>query len=295
MGDKDRRSAIKKLKFLILSPKSETMSFRKKLDDHFKSVFLPNNVEKTETELNGVLCDILSPEVSAQNRVIVYVHGGSFVGGSRLAWRSFCASFANASSSKLYLPEIRLAPEYPFPSALEDIGSVVRALSKTGKDVILAGDGSGANIVLSFALDAPQDLRTCLKDIILFSPWLDLSPQSLLFSVKKASDAVINAESLRRCADLYTYRSNLLNPSVSPMYASETALGLLPPVFIQMGEQEILLAEAKLFIKKLYNAGVEYELDIWDEMMHGFQMADEFLPDAHRAIEKVGNRIKKRI
>ncbi len=293
MGDNDRRSAVKKLKYLIFSSKSEPVPFRKKLEAHFTSVFLPNNVERSEQDFGGVMCDVLSPEVYAQNRVLVYVHGGSFIGGSRSSWRSFCASLANASSTKLILPEIRLAPEYPFPSAIEDICAVLRTIAKTGREIILAGDGSGAAIALSSALDAPENIRSCLKNIILFSPWLDFSPDSPLFVLKKSGDEVISADCIKRCADLYTYRSNLQNPSVSPMCASESALGLLPPVFIQMGEKEVLLPEAKRFINRLYHAGTDYELDVWPNMMHLFQMADEFLPEAHRAVEKAGNRIKK--
>lgn len=295
MGDNDRRSAVKKLKYLVFSPKSEPAPFRKKIESHFQSVFLPNNVERTEQEYGGVVCDVLSPEIYAQNRVLVYVHGGSFIGGSRASWRSFCASLANASSSKLILPEIRLAPEYPFPSAIEDVCAVLRFLAKTYTSIVLSGDGSGAGIALVAALDAPEAIRSCIKDIVLFSPWLDFSPESPLFSQKKAYDEVLSADCLKRCADLYTYRSNLQNPSVSPMYATESALGALPPVFIQMGEKEILLPEAKRFINRLYHAGAEYELDVWDNMMHLFQMADEFIPDAHKAVEKAGNRIKQHI
>ncbi len=293
MGDINRRSAVKKLRYLVFSPKSEPVPFRKKLETRFKTVFLPNNVERTEQEEGGVVCDVLSPEVYAQNRILVYVHGGSFIGGGRSSWRSFCASLANASSTKLLLPEIRLAPEFPFPSAIEDVLSVVSSVSLTGKDIILSGDGSGAAIALAAALESSDSVRSRLKDIVLFSPWLDFSPESPLFLNKKAADEVLSAECLRRCADLYTYRSNLQNPSVSPMYAPETALSLLPPVYIQIGEKEILLPDAKRFINRLYHAGIEYELDVWENMMHLFQMADEYIPDAHRAVEKAGQRIKK--
>ena len=293
MGDINRRSAVKKLRYLVFSPKSEPVPFRKKLETRFKTVFLPNNVERTEQEEGGVVCDVLSHEVYAQNRILVYVHCGSFIGGGRSSWRSFCASLANASSTKLLLPEIRLAPEFPFPSAIEDVLSVVSSVSLTGKDIILSGDGSGAAIALAAALESSDSVRSRLKDIVLFSPWLDFSPESPLFLNKKAADEVLSAECLRRCADLYTYRSNLQNPSVSPMYAPETALSLLPPVYIQIGEKEILLPDAKRFINRLYHAGIEYELDVWENMMHLFQMADEYIPDAHRAVEKAGQRIKK--
>ena len=112
----DRKAAVKKLKALVLSPKNEVEAFRSKLEKKFKADFIPNHVERTEKKIGGVKCDILVPEIFASNRIVIYVHGGSFVGGSRDSWRSFCSIFANAVSAKVVVPEFRLAPSYPFPS-----------------------------------------------------------------------------------------------------------------------------------------------------------------------------------
>ena len=120
----DRKAAVKKLKALVLSPKNEVEAFRSKLEKKFKADFIPNHVERTEKKIGGVKCDILVPEIFASNRIVIYVHGGSFVGGSRDSWRSFCSIFANAVSAKVVVPEFRLAPSYPFPSSIEDVEKV---------------------------------------------------------------------------------------------------------------------------------------------------------------------------
>ena len=231
-------------------------------------------------------CDVLSPEVYAQNRCWSCSRR-SFIGGAAVMAEFLCI-LANLSTKLNF--KICLAPEHPFPSAIEDIFAVYALLqNRQGYSCRRRLRCCNRPIISR----CPENIRSCLKNIILFSPWLDFSPESPLFGLKKASDEVISADCIKRCADLYTYRSNLQNPSVSPMCASESALGLLPPVFIQMGEKEILLPEAKRFINRLYHAGADYELDVWENMMHLFQMADEFLPEAHKAVEKAGNRIKK--
>ena len=108
MGN-NRRAAIKKLKSFYLSPKMDINDFRAKINENFSEVFLPNNVELEEKVHRGTKYDILSPEMFASNRVLLYIHGGSFVGGSRASYRAFVSALANATASKAYLPEFRLA------------------------------------------------------------------------------------------------------------------------------------------------------------------------------------------
>ena len=116
MGNsKERQNAIKKLKVLRYSPKMELDSFRAKIDEEFSALFLPNNVEIEEEKFNEIPCDVLRPEMYAKHRIMFYIHGGSFVGGSRKSCRTFVASLANAFSCMAIVPEFRLAPSFPFP------------------------------------------------------------------------------------------------------------------------------------------------------------------------------------
>ena len=124
----DRKGAIKKLKLLTFGSKSNVESFRTKLDEGFKTVFLPNGVERTEYKYGNTECDVLAPEIYASNRVMLYIHGGSFVGGSRTAYASFCAALATKCFCRVVVPEYRLAPAFPFPAANEDIQNVFKAL-----------------------------------------------------------------------------------------------------------------------------------------------------------------------
>ena len=303
----DRRGAIKKLKLLTFGSKSNVDTFRAKLDEGFKTVFLPNGVERTEYKYGNTECDILAPEIYASNRVMLYIHGGSFVGGSRKAYASFCASLATKCFCRVVVPEYRLAPAFPYPAANEDIQNVFKALFTEEQiscslnadkglkpqlpEIIIGADSSAAPIACSLIFNLRERYRACIKQVVLFSPWLDLSNCSKLITTKKISDEVMSGDVLRKSSSIYTYESNTSSPLVSPLLAGDEALKNFPPVLIQMGEKEILLDDAKEFCDNLRTAGNKCELDIWPGMMFMFQMADEYLYESHLALDKVGKVI----
>ena len=300
----DRKGAVKKLKTLAFSSKSETGAFREKIDRTFYIPVLPNGVEYSEVLYGGVQCDVLSPEIYASNRVVLYVHGGSFVGGSRAAYRCFCSSLASKACARLVIPEFRLAPASPFPAALEDIQSVFKALytdeqvaSSLGNDkesplstpeFIIAADGSGASIALALIFNLRERYRQCISNVVLFSPWLNLSPDSPVLSAKKMFDDITTSDVLRKSSSVYTYEANASTPLVSPLLATDEQLENFPPVFIQMGDTEILKADAEKFVERLKNLGNTAYLDLWPDMMFMFQMADDCLHESHLAMDKIG-------
>lgn len=292
MGLKELSSAIKKISTLIFNQKSEVMPFREKIEETFFTPYLPQGVSFQEEHIEEVCCDILTPLVYAHNRVMLYVHGGSFVGGSRKSYRNFCASFAHEASTKIVVPEYRLAPEHPFPAAFDDVLSVLKSLLANNNYVYVAGDTSGACLALALMLNLSLEERKKIPEIILFSPWLDLSSESEIFLVKRSSDKIITKEVIKRCSDIYTYRSNLSNPLVSPLFALESQLQKFPPVYFQMGGQELMKVQVDEFTKKLKRADVKFTLDVYEKMIHFFQIADEYFPEAHLAIEKLGKRIR---
>jgi len=294
MGIQETKQAIKKLKHLTGNFSTDITKFRAQIEEKFACPILPNRVECVSKTINSIDCDVLIPEVYSKERIMLYIHGGSFVGGSRAAWRSFCASLANASCTKLILPEINLAPQQPFPAAFEDVKKVIKTLYFGSESIIIAADGSGAAIALPLIFRIKEAYRKRISELVLFSPWLDLSADSEAIKTlpKKNTDKITSPVSLKWSAELYTYSANLTNPHVSPMFATPAMLEGLPPVHIQMGRDELLTPDALCFQDKLRKAGVPCEIDFWDGMVHMFQMADEHFPEAHLAMEKVGAHIK---
>jgi acetyl esterase/lipase len=294
MGLQNKKLAIKKLKNLVYSPKDSVEFFRKNFESTLYTPFLPNRVEYESANIGGIDCDILKPEIYSKDRVILYIHGGCFIGGSRKSYRGFCSSLAYASNSKIIIPEIRLAPSHPYPAALEDVKKVLQVIYAEKPQIIIAADGSGASIALALAFSLKGKFRIKLQQIVLFSPWLDISADSevLKFPPKKNKDKIITPEALRCCAELYTYGSNQNQPYISPMYATNEMLTNLPEIYIQMGQDELLSHDVVFFENKLKKAHVPCTIDIWKKMIYMFQMADEYIEESHLAIEAVGKHIK---
>lgn len=308
-SSKERQQAIKKLRCMFFAPKLDVKAFRERIEATLYAPFLPNHVEATDCDYGGILCDVLYPEMYASRKIAIYVHGGSFVAGSRRAYRSFCASLAHAISCRMVVPEFRLAPAHPYPAALEDVQAVFRAvyteeqvarsLDADGDDtaapeLIIMADGSGASIALAVLMSMKERFRGAVSHVVLFSPWLDVSEKNKHLAPKKARDEVFTADAIRRSAELYTYQENQLNPLVSPLRASKDMLKGLPPIFIQLGEKELFLDDAEQFMANLKDAGSDCDIDMWKDMMPLFQLADDALEESHLAIEKIGSMITGR-
>ena len=297
----NRRAAVKKLKKLVIGPKEEVEPYRARFEETLSEVFLPNHVERDEYSYGGVTSDILIPELSSVGKVILYIHGGSFSAGSRVSYRTFCASLANSCACRLVLPEFRLAPKHPFPAAIDDVLTVFRTLRGEleasrayGADgsIVLAADGSGASIAMALLQKLDESERSDISQLLFFSPWLDFSAESEIISSRKLHDEIITGDRLHRAVDVYTYASNFRNPLVSPLCAPPEALKGCPPVLIQMGEKEILTRQAVEFKNLAREAGVECTLDIWPGMMFMFQRADEYLNESPLALDKIGSLFK---
>ncbi len=298
----NRKAGLKKIKLLVYNSKLNLNSFRKKIDDTFYTPILPNHVERSERKYGGVNCDVLSPELYSSKRVMFYIHGGCFVGGSRLAYRSFCSMLANKCFCRVVVPEYRLAPVNAFPAAIEDVQAVFRSLFTEEQidrsldselpEFIIAADGAGASIATALVLNLKEKFRACIAKVVLFSPWLNLSPESPLFTAKKKqADEVLSAEVLKQCAELYTYESNRQNPLVSPLTAASELLAGFPSVYMQCGGKELLLGDAQEFDELLKKNGVQSKLCVWDNMPHLFQLADEYFEDAHKALDALSAEI----
>lgn len=302
----DKKTALKKIKSLVLSSRAEVEGFRIKLEKNFKTEFLPNKVERTEKSYFGVKCDVLVPEVCASSRVVIYVHGGSFVGGSRESWRGFCSSFAHAVSSRVVVPEFRLAPSYQYPASIEDIECVMRGIISEAKaamlsdeeapapEIILAADGSGASLACAVLFRMEEEKRKFITKLVLFSPWLDLSFDNAIYSEKKSRDKVLNPRDIRYAAELYTAASNLSSIYVSPLKASESNFVNFPEVFIQCGENEILVSLAEQMNDLLTCHGIDCTLDVVPDMFYMFQMAGDTLLESSFAVERAGKYVNKR-
>lgn len=205
-------------------------------------------------------------------RVILYCHGGGYSTGSRIYARSVTTKLAAASAMDVLSFNYRLAPEYPYPAAMEDAVKVWDYLMLQGygaRDVVVAGDSAGGNLALVLVRRLQQQGRGLPKGLVLLSPWADLTSSGESHALKREVDPVVNEAYLRQMVHNYAEGRDLKNPLLSPLFGDFSGF---PPTYIQVGENEILLSDSIQLHQKLDEARVMTKLDIFDGMWHVFQM-----------------------
>lgn len=216
--------------------------------------------------------------------VILYCHGGGYSTGSSLYARTLTTKLATSTSMDVLCFDYRLAPEHPYPAALEDAMQVWNYLMLLGygaRDVILAGDSAGGNLALCLALQLKREGRLMPRGLVLMSPWTDLTVSGKSHITKADIDPVLNAEYLERMIVNYAEGQDLTNPMISPLFGDYDGF---PPTYIQVGNNEILQDDAVMLYKKLLKANVSVKLDMFRGMWHVFQMSP--FKTAYEAMDK---------
>ncbi len=284
--------AGKLFKKTVPGPRIPVKTARANYDALLGTVMLPNNIDRQEVDVGPVMADLLIPELAIGKRTILYAHGGGFTSGSRLSARNLCASIAHESACRLLLPEYRLAPEYPYPTALEDLYNAYAWLLHQGvsaSDVLFAGDGAGAGLVISLIHFLRSRSVKLPQAVVAISPWVNLACDEGSFLARKSEDPINTRESLMAQANLYVTEANVTNPNVSPIHGDFRDF---PPIFIQCGSEEILVDDAKRLAQKAANSGTPVVLDIHEGMWHLFQAIDSLTPQAHLAVKKIGTWVR---
>ncbi len=205
--------------------------------------------------------------------VILYCHGGGYSTGSRLYARTLTGKLAMSTSMDVLSFDYGLAPEHPYPAALEDAMKVWDYLMLLGygaRDVILAGDSAGGNLALALTLKLRKEKRLLPRGLVLMSPWTDLTSSGQSHKTKAQIDPVLNAAYLAEMIHNYAAQEDLTNPLISPLFGEYEGF---PPTYIQVGENEVLQDDAKMLYQKLLKANVSVRLDIFPGMWHVFQMS----------------------
>jgi acetyl esterase/lipase len=219
---------------------------------------------------------------------VVYLHGGGYVVGSAFGYQPHAGALAAAAQTGILVPDYRLAPEHPFPAALEDAQRAYLWLREQSADpdrVILAGDSSGGGLVLSLLLALKRDRLPLPAGAVIFCPWLDLSMRTA-----SPSDAPLaNDEDARRCIAAYLAGHPADDPIVDPLRAD---LSGLPPMLIQAATGDARLSDAKDLAARAQDHGVDARLGLFPVRAHVFQLFWSFLPEAADAMEAAGAFIR---
>ena len=234
--------------------------------------------------------EILSGEWLYVNRahmkkyVILYCHGGGYSTGSRLYARTLTSKLAMSTSMDVLSFDYRLAPENPYPAALEDAMKVWNYLMLLGygaRDVILAGDSAGGNLALALTLKLKGERRLLPRGLVLMSPWTDLTSSGKSHETKAQIDPVLSAGYLGEMIRNYASGEKLNDPFISPLFGNYEGF---PPTYIQVGENEVLLDDSVMLYRKLLDVNVSVRLDRFPGMWHVFQMSP--FKTAYEAMDK---------
>lgn len=234
-----------------------------------------------------------SPGCSPERGAILYLHGGGYAICSPRTHRVITTRLAMDTDLPVLAPDYRLAPEHPFPAAFEDVLDAYRLLLARGFSsdrIIIAGDSSGGHLATALTAEACRTGLPVPAGVVLFSPWVDLTGELAMASVSSSRDPYIVPAVATRFGRLYVGKGDWADPRLSLLTCPNEAL---PPFLIQVGGIEVLRAEAEALAEVLDEAGSPYDLQVWPEQMHVFQIFNRLLPEADAAMREASRFIRR--
>ena len=227
--------------------------------------------------------------------VVLYLHGGGYVIGSPRSHRHLAAAIARASNTRALLLDYRLAPEHPFPAALEDAIAAYRWLLGQGLTpgrIVLAGDSAGGGLTIATLLALRERGLPRPAGGVCISPWVDLTCSGASYATKAAADPIVTHDSVTALAQAYMAGGDLKAPLASPLYAD---LRDLPPLLVQVGSEEVLLDDALGLGARARAAGVEVTVEEWPSMIHVWHWFLPMLDEAEQAVVAIGRFVRARV
>lgn len=257
-----------------------------------RTLWVPRAAQFERTRLGGVPGECVAPRgpVRATGKAVLYLHGGGYVLGSPRTHRSITGRLALLAGVAVHVPDYRLAPEHPFPAALDDALSCYRALLAQGctpGGMVLAGDSAGGGLALALALRLRELGLPQPAGLALISPWVDLACDRLS---PIGDDALLSEPWLRADAAAYLATNPVAAPWASPIHAN---LHGLPGVLIQSSQQEMLREDANRLAAALQAAGVRVQLEVCESMWHDFQLYAGQVPEATQAVQRLAAHIAR--
>jgi epsilon-lactone hydrolase len=255
---------------------------------------LPEGIEVREQTIEGIKSEWLIPSGSNPEKVIMYVHGGGYVSGSCSDHRGFVSKFAGYTGVANLVYEFGLAPENPYPAAVEYSVKVYRWLLDSGfnpENIVLAGESAGGGLMLAILLYLRDHSIPLPKAGVAISPWTDLTCTGETYKTKnKVSPAPLN--SWHVFAKHYAGANPLTLPYISPLFGE--LIGL-PPLFINSGMDDELFDDGRQFAEKARAAGVDVTFRAGEKMLHCYPLLAPMFPEATEAMNEIVTFIKKQL
>ncbi len=256
----------------------------------------PEGVRYEWVDLDGGLRALWAiPDGARTDAVVQYVHGGGYVVCSVESHRGLVGHLAKAAGMRVLSVDYRLAPESPHPGPVNDSVAAYRWLLGQGfapSRLAISGDSAGGGLTMATLValrDAGDPLPACAVPL---SPWVDLEGTGESMTTRAGVDLIVGKAGLLGMASLFLQGADPRDPLAAPLYAD---LSGLPPLYIQVGDEETLLDDATRLADNARRAGVEVRLEVFPEMQHVFQMAAGVMPEADEAVARIGAYLRDRL
>ena len=266
---------------------------RKILDTSSKALFVPKGVKVKTLTIGNIPAEWLLPEGADKDKVILYLHGGGYAVGSIQTHRSLAARIAQLAGMKSLIIDYRLAPEHPFPAALEDAIFAYKWLLSQGYDpghIVIAGDSAGGGLTMATLLGLREMEIPLPAAAVCLSPWVDLTFGSVSAIQQQSNDPIVRVADVREWGKLYAGEHDVKHPLISPLFAD---LKGLPPVLIQASEHEVLTDDARRLARRIRKAGGLVFSQYWPGVLHVWQLFWRVVPEADEATRNIAAFVRE--
>jgi monoterpene epsilon-lactone hydrolase len=293
MVSKEMRYVIKGLWYgRDLEIKKRVREHREGLETMTKGVIIPDDVKSEQVDIDGLSGNLFITPESESDRIMLFFHGGAYIAGSVETSKYHAVLISRLAKAQLLSIDYRLAPEYPYPAALEDAIKAYNWLVEEKKvspnKIVIVGVSAGGGLTIATLLKLRELKRKLPLAAVCISPWTDLAFNGETFKARAKIDPFTSPYNLDFAASLYIGENDPMDPYISPVYANFQGL---PPLFIIVGTAEILYDDSNRLAENAAFAGVEVTLDIWEDMIHAFPVFASVAPESKNAIEKISSFI----
>lgn len=244
---------------------------------------------------NGVDAEWIAAPGARADRVFLYFHGGGYRLGSVTSHRTLIANISRASGCRALGVNYRLAPEHQFPAPVDDAVAAYRWVLDQGvasQHIALVGDSAGGGLALAACLALRDRGLPRPAAVVALSPWTDLEATGETYTSRADADPIHQRPMILGMAKGYLGAANARDPLASPLHGT---LEGLPPLLIQVGDRETVLDDSRMFAEKALAARVKVDLQVWDGMIHVFQLYASELAEARQAIDSIGKFLSDKL
>jgi acetyl esterase/lipase len=252
---------------------------------------LPADVTVTPAALGGVPTAEITVDAIEPRHIVLYFHGGVYVLGDAFLAADLASQVGRRTRARVISVDYRLAPEHPYPAAVDDALAAYEALLDNGtapSDIAFAGESAGGGLAIATLVNARDHGLPLPAAAFVMSPYADLTLAGATMETKRQADPLLSPEALRARVGDYTSRQDAALDLISPIFAD---LSGLPPLIIQAGTHEVLLDDAVRLAQQAVIADVEVTLDITPGVPHVFQAYHAMLDEAAAALDRAGQRL----